>query len=125
MFGDYSVELGQGKLKLHADYAWRDEVFANPIAASAPQRVGLTAEQIEALSARLQATARIPSYGVANARIAYEFNKPNVEVALYVRNLTSKKYITRLLAVQGTALGFTSYMPGDPRTYGASVTFRF
>ena len=125
VFGDYSVELGQGRLKLHADYAWRDEVYANPIAASAPQRVGLTQAQVEALSARLQATARIPSYGLANARIAYEFTKPNVEVALYARNLTSKKYTTRLLAVQGTALGFTSYMPGDPRTYGASATFRF
>jgi iron complex outermembrane receptor protein len=122
---DYSVELGNGRLKLHADYSWRDEVYSSPIAASAPQRVGLNAAQIEALSARLQDTARIDSYGLANARIAYEFNEPNVEVALYARNLTSTEYSTRLLAVQGTALGFTSYMPGNPRTYGASVTFRF
>jgi iron complex outermembrane receptor protein len=125
IFGDYSVDTGSGTLKLHADYAWRTKVYAVPIAASTPQRVGRSAAEIDAISKALQDTALIPSYGLLNARIAYQFNDPNIEVAIYGRNLTGKEYISRLLPVEGTALGFTSYTPGDPRTYGASVTFRF
>jgi iron complex outermembrane receptor protein len=125
IFGDYSVDVGSGTLKLHADYAWRTKVYAVPSAAAAPQRVGKTAAEIDAISKALQDTALIPSYGLLNARIAYQFSDPNIEVSLFGRNLTSKEYISRLLPVEGTALGFTSYTPGDPRTYGASVTFRF
>lgn len=125
VFGDYSVDVGPGKLKLHADYSWRSKVYAVPIAAAAPQRVGKTAAQIEALSTALQDTALIPSYGLLNARIAFELNNPSIEFALYGRNITKEQYFSRLLPLEGTALGLTAYMPGDPRTYGASVTFRF
>ena len=125
LFGDYSADVGSGKLTLHADYSWRSEAFAAPIAASAPQRVGRTEAQIEALSTALQNTARIPSYGLLNARIAYEFDAPQIEVAFYARNITGEEYFSRLLPVEGTALGFTSFMPGDPRTYGVSLSYSF
>ena len=125
IFGDYSVDVGPGTLKLHADYSWRSEAFANSIQASAPQRVGRTEAQIQELNDALQATATIPSYGLLNARIAYEFNDPQIEVAVFGRNITEEQYFSRLLAVQGTALGFTSYMPGDPRTYGVSLSVKF
>lgn len=124
-FGDYSVDVGPGKLTLHADYSWRSEVFAVPIAASAPQRVGRTPDQIATLSTALQNTARIPSYGLLNARIAYEFNSPQIEVAFFGRNIANEQFFSRLLPVEGTALGFTSYLPGDPRTYGVSLSYSF
>ena len=73
----------------------------------------------------MQNTARIPSYGLLNARIAFEFNEPEIEVAFFARNITKEQFFTRLLPVEGTALGFTSYMPGDPRTYGISVSANF
>ncbi|MFZ4748520.1 MAG: hypothetical protein ACOYLK_16810, partial [Sphingomonas sp.] len=119
------VDVGPGTLKLHADYSWRDKAYASAIAASAAQRVGQTAAQIDAISTTLQNTALIPSYGLLNARIAYQLANPNVEFAVFARNITKEKYFTRLLATENTPLAFTSYMPGDPQTYGASVTFRF
>lgn len=125
IFGDYSADLGSGKFKLHADYSWRSKLYAVPIAASTPQRAGRTAEQIAALSNALQETARVPSYGLLNARIAFELNDTGLEIALYARNITKKQYFTRLLPLEGTALGLTSYMPGDPQTYGVSATVRF
>jgi iron complex outermembrane receptor protein len=73
----------------------------------------------------LQNTALIPSYSLLNARIAFQLNEPNLEIALYARNITKEKYFTRLLATENTPLAFTSYMPGDPQTYGISATFRF
>jgi len=39
--------------------------------------------------------------------------------------LAKKKCYQRLLALEDTALGVTSYLPGDPRTYGVSVTYEF
>lgn len=125
IFGDYAVDLGDGELKLHADYSWRSAAFAAPIAASAAERVGRTPEQIEAISTALQNTARIPSYGLLNARIAYQFDQPNIELAFYARNITKEEYFTRLLPTENTPLDFTAYMPGDPRTYGVSATVRF
>jgi iron complex outermembrane receptor protein len=117
--------MGSGKLKLHADYSWRSKVFAASIAASAAARVGKTATEIAAISDSLQNTAMIPSYSLLNARIAFELKDPNLEIALYARNITKEKYFTRLLATENTPLAFTSYMPGDPQTYGVSATVRF
>jgi iron complex outermembrane receptor protein len=125
IFGDYARDIGPGTVKLHADYSWRSKVFASSIAASAASRVGKTATEIAAISAGLQNTALIPSYSLLNARIAFQLNDPNLEIALYARNITKEKYFTRLLATENTPLAFTSYMPGDPKTYGISATFRF
>lgn len=125
LFGDYAVDVGPGELRLHADYSWRSEAFSAPIQASAPQRVGRTGAQLTALNDALQNTARIPSYGLLNARVAFEFNEPEIEVAFFARNITKEQYFSRLLPVEGTALGFTSYMPGDPRTYGVSLSYSF
>ena len=125
IFGDYEMDIGAGTVKLHADYSWRSKVFSSPIAASAASRVGKTATEIAAISDGLQNTAMIPSYGLLNARIALQLDNPNLELAFYARNITKEKYFTRLLATENTPLAFTSYTPGDPQTYGASVTFRF
>lgn len=124
-FGDYAMDVGPGQLKLHMDYSWRSKVYHTALAASTAERVGKTQEQIDAISAALQETASLPSYGLLNARIAFQLEDPGLEFALFARNITKTKYFTRLLAVQNTPLAFTSYMPGDPQTYGASITFRF
>lgn len=125
LFGDYARDMGPGTLKLHMDYSWRSEVFSTSIAAAASQRAGKTAAEILAISTAIQNTARIPSYGLLNARIAFEFAEPNVELSFYARNITKQQYFTRLLATENTPLAFTSYMPGDPQTYGVSVSFNF
>jgi iron complex outermembrane receptor protein len=125
VFGDYSMDVGAGTIKLHADYSWRSETYHTALAASTGQRVGRTQAEIDVISRNLQNTAKLPSYGLLNARIAFQLDDPNLEFALYARNIAKEKYFTRYLAVENTPLAFTSYMPGDPRTYGASVTFRF
>jgi iron complex outermembrane receptor protein len=44
---------------------------------------------------------------------------------VYATNITKEKYFTRLLSLENTPFGLTSYTPGDPRTYGVSVTWRY
>ena len=111
---DYTLPVGVGELNLHADYAHR----------SASYGVGpLVGAGLPGLLK--QRTNRIPPYGIVNGQIALRLQDGRLELALYGRNLTKTKYFQRLLALEDTALGTTSYLPGDPRTYGVSATFKF
>jgi iron complex outermembrane receptor protein len=123
---DYEYPVaGLGTFKAHLDYAWRSAQWTSPIQLAAQARVGLTPDQIAAGNAAQQDTAKINAYGVLNGRIAFQLEDPDLEIALYAQNITKKKYFTRLLPLQNTPFGLTSYLPGDPQTYGVSATFKF
>lgn len=112
VFADYTTALGSGELNLRADYAWRSNRYGTgPL-------VG------PGLNEAFRENSNIPSYGVLNGQIAYQFENPNVELAIYGQNIANSKYIMRVLSVE-TQLGFTSYSPGLPRMYGARLTYRF
>ena len=57
--------------------------------------------------------------------MAFSFLDSKLEVAFYGRNVLKKKYYSRLLSLEDTALGTTSYLPGEPRTYGLRTTYKF
>lgn len=112
LYADYTVPLGEGELNLRADYSYRSSYFATgPL-------VGPGFNQ------QFKDTAKIPGYGLFNAQIAYQFADPDVELSLYAQNITKKKYITRLLAIENS-LGVTAYSPGLPRMYGLRLTWKF
>jgi iron complex outermembrane receptor protein len=109
-----------GEMTLHADYAYIGEQFFNPVTAapeSSPARLAIFAE-----TNRL---ARTSGYGLVNARVGFQFDNPNLEVSLYGRNLTDKEYVTRSFADLYPQLGFAAQFIGEPRTWGANVTYRF
>jgi iron complex outermembrane receptor protein len=115
--GDYDLPIADNaRVKFHVDYSYRTKQYAVPL-----KDPTLTPAQ----NAVLQDTAKIPAYGLLNARIAFSLNDPSIEIAFFARNITKTKYFTRLLALEGTALGVTAYGAGDPRTYGVSTTFKF
>jgi iron complex outermembrane receptor protein len=115
--GDYDLPVADNaRVKFHVDYSYRTKQYAVPL-----KDPTLTPAQ----NAVLQDTAKIPAYGLLNARIAFSLNDPSIEIAFFARNITKTKYFTRLLALEGTALGVTAYGAGDPRTYGVSTTFKF
>jgi iron complex outermembrane receptor protein len=57
--------------------------------------------------------------------VALNLLDKKLEVAFYGRNILKKKYYSRLLSLEDTALGTTSYLPGEPRTYGVRTTYKF
>ena len=63
-------------------------------------------------------------YGLLDLRL--EWNGVlgrSIDLAAYVRNLTNKQY--KALGASGyDTLGFISYIPGTPRTYGGTMTVR-
>ena len=120
---DYEVPASFGSVNLHVDYAYRGVNFAQgPIIY--PGVDGPTGYDAS-FGFKNPNTAKVPAYGIFNGQISVKLNDPNVEISIYGRNIFQKKYFARLLALEDTALGFTSYLPGDPRTFGASVTFRY
>ncbi len=51
-------------------------------------------------------------------------DNPNVEVALWGRNLTNKEYYQQQFDIYA-ALGIAENFQGDPRTFGVTFTYRF
>lgn len=66
----------------------------------------------------------VPSYGVLNMRLNWEgIMGTNLDLGLWVNNLLNNHYNNATFDFQDSA-GFTAAMPGDPRTFGAKVTYR-
>ncbi|KMS53075.1 MULTISPECIES: TonB-dependent receptor [Sphingobium] len=68
---------------------------------------------------------RVPGYGIFNGRIAFQLENPNVEIAVYGRNIGDKKYLLRRFPDLYRTLGIAAAYVGQPGTYGVETTFRF
>ena len=62
------------------------------------------------------------SYGLVNAQASYLFFNESIELSMYVRNLFDEEYFIGAFDITDFASGFV-YIPGDPRTFGGSVTY--
>ncbi|MBB3981963.1 iron complex outermembrane receptor protein [Sphingobium fontiphilum] len=67
----------------------------------------------------------VPGYGIFNGRIAFQLDDPNVEVAVYGRNITNNKYLLRRFPDLYRSLGIAAAYVGQPATYGVETTFKF
>src|SRR3546814_4448135 len=65
------------------------------------------------------------SSDLVNGRIAYKIDNPNMEFAIFGRNLANKKYLTRSFADLYRSLGIATEFSGESRTWGLSLTWRF
>ena len=97
---DLPIRTAFGGIDLHADYGWRDD---------------------EAFAYDPDSLARQDAYGLLNAMIAARFDGSDVELRLWARNLMDERYLERAVDFGSLVNG----VPGDPRTYGASLTYRF
>jgi len=109
-----------GEWTLHLDYSYiGDQVYYD---LTPDPRQGVAAFNV---AARAKELALAPSYGLLNARVALQLDRGGIEIAAWVRNITDEKYYTRTYPNSYTSLGVASVFPGDPRTFGASVTIGF
>ena len=68
--------------------------------------------------------ARQESYGLIDARIAYEFLDGKASVALWGHNLTDQEYFTQTNALV-PIFGLMTRFYGPPRTYGGEIRYSF
>ncbi|MBO9711406.1 TonB-dependent receptor [Sphingomonas sp.] len=62
-------------------------------------------------------------YATVDARLGAEFHDGRIRVEAYVTNLFDKKYI-KDAGNTGDALGLPTFIAGEPRFYGLSISFR-
>jgi iron complex outermembrane receptor protein len=112
---DYTVPVGGAEINLHADYSHRSATFTQTFPYIGPGLFGETHPD----------SGKMPGYGLLNGQAAVRLMGDTLEIAAFARNILQKKYYSRTLALEDTALGITSYLPGEPRTYGMRMTYEF
>ena len=110
------VDLDAGKLKLHADYAYISSRYFDFFTTGDPAQAAAVAIANEA--------SKIKGYGLLSGQISFTLNDPEIEFMLWGKNLTNQPWFTNVFNSY-TGLGATLQFQGAPRTYGASVAFRF
>ena len=107
--GAYTLPLDEsvGKVTLFADYSHQSDSFAD--------------NRNDAGAAYVPV---IPGYGVLNGRIAWDkVMDSSFDLAAFVTNVSNKTYVLGGYPV--TALGFQTFVYGEPRMYGLSVKYHF
>ncbi|MDB6063268.1 MAG: hypothetical protein JWM78_3371 [Verrucomicrobiaceae bacterium] len=114
-----TVDTKLGDLSFHADYAYvSSRAFYQDTASP------LQPDDVKAIYDQANKFGIVKGYGLLNAKVAFNLREPNVELAVWGRNLTDEKYLnvtSTFYTSFGPAMGF----PGVPRTYGATLTYNW
>lgn len=121
-----TLEADWGEMSFHLDYAYissrnfgqETADLTNPALTPAMRTTRL------ADAAIANKLGTLPGYGVLNGRVTVEFENPNIELAVWGRNMLSKQYSQNLFNSYNQ-LGFVAHNPGSPGTYGATATLRW
>ena len=109
--GEYRHPVGGGDAAIRLDY--------NHVSKVASQ--GITYTQ----TPNLAPLVTQPGYGLLNGRVSWSMHDSGVEIAVWARNLTDKRYYMGFLDFVNSGLGFIEGQPAQPRTWGAELGFRF
>ncbi|MBA4073379.1 MAG: hypothetical protein C0497_16380 [Gemmatimonas sp.] len=115
-----------GELSLHADYVFTDEFnfgqetadLTNPALTQAQRDAAV------ALVNTANALGTLPSYNLVNARATIKFDDPNIELAIWGRNIFGEQYNQNLFNSY-LQLGFVAVNPAPPATYGVTVSLQW
>lgn len=114
------VPLGMGTLAVTGAYSYVGPQHFDAVkAADQASAATKAAYDVE------NSLGRVPGYGIFNGRIAFQLDNPNVEVAIYGRNITNNKYLLRRFPDLYRTLGIVAAYVGQPATYGVETTFKF
>lgn len=98
---NYSTPVGSGKAEFDVNYSYSSRWYALPdnILSQSP-------------------------YGLLDASANYTFHGNAIQIGLWAKNLTDKKYYS-FLSSSANPLGYSEGLPGAPRTYGVMVGVKF
>lgn len=104
---DIPMDSSVGSLSVHAEVYGQDEMyFSNTADSIAPD-------------------TKLPSYELFNMRLSWEgIMGSNFSGALFGKNLTDEEYFVGGMAL-GASLGHNAAAVGEPRTYGAELSYQF
>lgn len=64
------------------------------------------------------------SYGLLNINGGMELTEPNIILSVYGTNILDQNYLTSA-GNTGSLFGVPTFVPGQPRMYGAKLTWKF
>lgn len=115
-----TVNVPNGKFSVHADYS-HISTFAFYANSYNPTNPTLT----PALITRLNDLGLVRGHGNLNARIAYNMESPNIELAVWGQNLTQVKYYDAPFTGLYQLVGIATSSISAPRRYGVTATYKF
>ena len=115
-----------GEISLHADYNFTDaRNFGQETAdLTNPALTQAQRDAAVALVNTANALGTLPSYNTVNARATIQFDDPNIELAIWGRNIFGEQYSQNLFNSY-RQLGFVAYNPAPPATYGVTASLRW
>ncbi|WP_404477311.1 TonB-dependent receptor [Novosphingobium sp. BL-52-GroH] len=114
------IPLGMGTLAVTAAYAYVGAQYFDAVkAAEQASAATKAAYDVE------HTLGRVPGYGIFNGRVAFQLDGPDIEIAVYGRNIFDKKYLLRRFPDLYRTLGIAAAYVGQPATYGVETTFKF
>jgi iron complex outermembrane receptor protein len=113
---DYPLATALGALTLHLDYNWRSAViFFSPVNTTPVVFTPLTAGQI--------ASNTQPGFGLLSAMVSLELADKRTRISVWGKNLAGQYYWARSNSFY--TQGYNNQTPGDPRTFGVTLDYRF
>jgi iron complex outermembrane receptor protein len=112
--------IGPGVLAVTGAWSYISSQHFDTVKAASQQSAAVQAQY-----ATENALGKIPGYGLFSGRVAYQLPNPNVEIAVYGRNIANKKYIVRRFPDLYRTLGISEEYAGYPGTYGVELTVKF
>jgi iron complex outermembrane receptor protein len=103
--GNYTRPTAVGDLSVELDYSWKSDVNV------VPQGTLLARQNTQG------------SYGLLDARVNWHLDAPDVDLALFGKNLTNKTFFDQGYTVE--VVGFDVVLEGPPRIFGVEVLKKF
>lgn len=100
----YQIPLTDGHVRLTTNYSWQDDTVYRP---ETPTLAGVTQS----------------AYGLLDMRITWHIESQGLDLAVFGRNLTNKKYIAAATNLESQ--GYNVAFPGDPRILGLQARKTF
>lgn len=116
------VPTSFGEMSFHIDYAYTTEKAMDSFTTKSIAQGG-TQANIDAVAIANRASI-IKGYGLLNGRITFNLENPKIELAIWGRNLANKAWFTNVFN-NYTGLGATVQFQGAPRTFGATLGYKF
>lgn len=106
----YPFSFDLGTLTANVGYNWRSKLyFFEPIKGNDLQSDAVSQD----------------AFGLLDARLKFDMAAMPVSIALWGRNLSDKEYKARSTDFISGGLPYVAYIPGTPRTFGASIKYDF
>ncbi len=113
----WRTALFGGEVEIQPTYSWQSETFFD-------DNNDRTDLQTGNFVPDTVVDEKQESYGLLNLRVRYAPSNANWGVELFGDNLLDEEYI-KDAGNTGDALGVPTFIAGEPRTYGATVSFRY